>query len=200
RLTTGELPFKGSDPISTLMAVAMEQPPAPIQLNAEVPPALSALVMELLAKTPTDRPAAARDVIRRLQAIEQGTVVEGDEAVRKDDLPAAARPQADQTVPLAEAIPAEPAAANASDPEKARRGREKALMWTGIVVGTGIFGVLGGVVGLIVWGASGEGAVAVPIAIFIGAFAGMLLGPLGVGIYDGYVTAERERRRQMRRR
>src|SRR5262249_11914335 len=37
RLTTGELPFKGSDPISTLMAVAMEQPPAPIQLNEEVP-------------------------------------------------------------------------------------------------------------------------------------------------------------------
>jgi hypothetical protein len=199
RLTTGELPFKGSDPISTLMAVAMEQPPAPIQLNAEVPPALSRLVMELLAKSPADRLASARDVIGQLRDIEQGTLVEGNNPVRADVLPAAAEAgQRDETLALAEAVPAGPAEANVSDPEKARREREKALMWTGIVLGATVFGVLGALIGLIGWGASGEGVVGGLAGLAIGAFVGLLIGQIAVGVYDGYVTAERERRRQMR--
>src|SRR5262249_32915201 len=130
-LTTGELPFKGSDPISPLMAVAMEQPPAPIQLNEEVPPALSGLVMELLAKNPADRPASARDVIRRLQEIETGTLVEGGEPVRRDVLPATVGAPPDDTVALAEPVPAGPAAANADDPQRAGGERERGLIGSG---------------------------------------------------------------------
>ena len=56
---TGRLPFSGNDTIATLIAVATETPPAPQQLNPEIPPALSELVLQLLAKTPDERPALA---------------------------------------------------------------------------------------------------------------------------------------------
>jgi hypothetical protein len=70
RLCTGELPFKGKDLISILAAVALQQPKPPCELNPEVPPVLSALVIRLLAKAPADRPRSAGAVAEALQAIE----------------------------------------------------------------------------------------------------------------------------------
>jgi WD40 repeat protein/serine/threonine protein kinase len=70
RLCTGELPFKGKDTISILAAVALQQPKPPPELNPEVPPKLSALVMQLLAKDPAQRPQSAGAVAVALQAIE----------------------------------------------------------------------------------------------------------------------------------
>ena len=55
RMCTGELPFKGTDTVSTLMAVAMDNPPPPAKVNAEVPAGLSDLVMKLLEKDPAQR-------------------------------------------------------------------------------------------------------------------------------------------------
>ncbi len=71
RACTGRVPFQGSDTVSTLMAVATETPPAPRSLNAEVPPALQALILRLLAKEPGDRPADAREVIETLADLER---------------------------------------------------------------------------------------------------------------------------------
>jgi predicted Zn finger-like uncharacterized protein len=70
RLCTGKLPFHGEDMMSTLMAMAMDQPDAPRVLNPELPPALSALVMRLLEKDPRQRPASADEVVQALTAIE----------------------------------------------------------------------------------------------------------------------------------
>jgi serine/threonine protein kinase len=69
RMTTGELPFKGTDPISTIVAVATMQPVPPARLDPGVPAALSDLIMELLAKDPEQRPASARNVADALAAI-----------------------------------------------------------------------------------------------------------------------------------
>jgi formylglycine-generating enzyme required for sulfatase activity len=77
RLCTGVLPFKGKDSISTLMAVATENPKPPAAVNPEVPPALSELVMHLLAKKPEQRPPSAQVVAEALQGIEQGRNSEG---------------------------------------------------------------------------------------------------------------------------
>src|SRR5205814_7071752 len=55
RLCTGMLPFQGPDTLAILAAVAQDHPRPPRELNPEVPPALSALVMRLLAKKPQDR-------------------------------------------------------------------------------------------------------------------------------------------------
>ncbi len=70
RLCTGEMPFKGSDTISTLMAVATENPRPPQEVSRDVPKALSDLVMRLLGKKPEDRPASAQHVVEALAAIE----------------------------------------------------------------------------------------------------------------------------------
>jgi WD40 repeat protein len=66
RMATGELPFKGRDMVSTLMAVATEQPRAPHDLNRELPVALSDLIVRLLNKDPDKRPTTASEVARTL--------------------------------------------------------------------------------------------------------------------------------------
>ncbi len=70
RMATGEMPFRGRDALATLMAVAADHPRPPARVNRAVPPALSALVMRLLAKDPAGRPASAREVVEQLEAVE----------------------------------------------------------------------------------------------------------------------------------
>jgi hypothetical protein len=69
QMTTGRLPFPGADQMAVLMAIAMDHPPPPHEVNPEVPPALSDLVVRLLAKQPDDRPASAAAVADALAAI-----------------------------------------------------------------------------------------------------------------------------------
>jgi serine/threonine protein kinase len=79
RMATGELPFKGTDSISTLIVAAVDAPTPPIELNPDLPPALSDLVLGLLAKDPAERPSSAEAAARALEDIERA--------------PAAGRPQ-----------------------------------------------------------------------------------------------------------
>ncbi len=66
RLCTGELPFSGSDAVSTLLAIATEQPVPLRERNPAVSAELAKIVMQLLAKRPEDRPASAGDVLQAL--------------------------------------------------------------------------------------------------------------------------------------
>jgi serine/threonine protein kinase/WD40 repeat protein len=70
-LCTGRLPFKGGDMLATLAAIALDQPSPPRELNPEIPAALSALVMQLLAKDRDQRPKSAQEVIDRLLKVER---------------------------------------------------------------------------------------------------------------------------------
>ena len=72
RMSTGTLPFKGTDPMSILLAVTSDQPEPPRKLNPAVPAALSDLIMRLLAKDPKDRPASARAVVEAIEVIGAG--------------------------------------------------------------------------------------------------------------------------------
>lgn len=72
RMCTGRMAFNGADAIATLLAVANENPPPPHQVQARVPPRLSRLIMDLLAKEPKSRPASAEAVIAELLEIQQG--------------------------------------------------------------------------------------------------------------------------------
>jgi serine/threonine protein kinase len=73
QLCTGELAFQGSSRLALLSALALATPRPPRELNADVPPALSDLVMQLLAKKPEQRPASAEVVAAALQDIEADT-------------------------------------------------------------------------------------------------------------------------------
>jgi WD40 repeat protein len=71
RMATGEPPFRGTDTISTLLAVATETPRPPQELELGLPPQLSKLIVKLLAKEPGDRPASAQVVAETLTRIAQ---------------------------------------------------------------------------------------------------------------------------------
>jgi serine/threonine protein kinase len=71
RMCTGRLPFPGPDMLAILASLALDQPPAPHQLNPDITPGISRLIMQLLAKKPADRPASAADVVWTLSRIEQ---------------------------------------------------------------------------------------------------------------------------------
>jgi WD40 repeat protein/tRNA A-37 threonylcarbamoyl transferase component Bud32 len=71
RLATGALPFEAKDTMSTLLAVALKEPTSPRERNAELPEALSSLILRLLAKDPDARPPSARAVILELEQREQ---------------------------------------------------------------------------------------------------------------------------------
>jgi formylglycine-generating enzyme required for sulfatase activity len=106
RLCTGVLPFKGKDSISTLLAVATENPKTPTQLNPQVPPALSELVMRLLAKKPDQRPPSAQVVAEALEGMEKGQSTEI--LARARPRPAAARDGGHGRVEAAPPRPAQP--------------------------------------------------------------------------------------------
>lgn len=71
RMLTGEQPFQRDETMATLMALALNEPPPAHQVNPAVPAALSELVAQLMAKTPTARPGTATAVVERLLAIEK---------------------------------------------------------------------------------------------------------------------------------
>ncbi|QJW98173.1 serine/threonine-protein kinase [Frigoriglobus tundricola] len=72
RMATGRAPFTGSTVTAVLTAVATHDPPPPVRVNPALPPALSALIVQLLEKDPGKRPASARDVADALTAIGKG--------------------------------------------------------------------------------------------------------------------------------
>lgn len=63
---TGTLPFEASNAVALIAKVLDQDPPEPIALSPEVPPALSQLVIQLLAKHPDDRLQTATELAARL--------------------------------------------------------------------------------------------------------------------------------------
>lgn len=61
-----QLPFQGKNTLDQLAALATHNPAPVRELNPSVPESLSDLIAELLAREPSDRPASATEVGRRL--------------------------------------------------------------------------------------------------------------------------------------
>jgi WD40 repeat protein/serine/threonine protein kinase len=68
-MCTGEIPFQRPTTMATLLALAKHQPQAPHEINPNVPPPVSNLVMKLLAKNPDDRPPSAEAVVKAIEAM-----------------------------------------------------------------------------------------------------------------------------------
>src|SRR5262249_4081739 len=69
-LLTRRRPFGNGNPVAVLTALATQQPASPSSLRPDIPAALSALIMRLLAKSPAERPASAAAVEAELAAME----------------------------------------------------------------------------------------------------------------------------------
>ena len=72
-MLTGAPPFMGDLPAAVLHQHVRVAPKPPSARNPEVPPALDALVLEMLAKSPEDRPQTALEVRDRLTAWDSAT-------------------------------------------------------------------------------------------------------------------------------
>jgi serine/threonine-protein kinase len=70
-LLTGGLVFERATPMAMIMAhLGSEPEPPSTRSEISIPPALDALVLDMLAKDPADRPQSAEEVAERLAAIE----------------------------------------------------------------------------------------------------------------------------------
>ena len=69
-LVTGRPPFQGDTPTAVISQHLNTQPVAPSWHSDRCPPDLEALILHLLAKVPSDRPASATEVIEALEAVD----------------------------------------------------------------------------------------------------------------------------------
>jgi urea transport system substrate-binding protein len=83
RMTTGLLPFDGGDTLAQLTALAIAEPRPIEELAPDVPPGLRALIHQLLARDPAQRPATARAVAEALRALEKGETLPAEFVARK---------------------------------------------------------------------------------------------------------------------
>ncbi len=83
-LTTGQLPFTGDDPL-TIISQHLHAPVAPPSTHrADLPPALEAIILKLLAKSPDDRFASAQALATALAAVAVQVQSRGE---RRSNLP-----------------------------------------------------------------------------------------------------------------
>jgi predicted Ser/Thr protein kinase len=68
-LCTGQNPFRGDNATAVLTSLAVDDPQPAHELNPAVPRPLSDLIMQLLAKSPDDRPSSAEAVLKRLMRL-----------------------------------------------------------------------------------------------------------------------------------
>jgi hypothetical protein len=153
RAATGQMPFRGRDTVSTLMAVATEHPRAPEKVCPAVPAALSRLILQLLAKDPDDRPATGSEVAGRLGAIEAG--LSGGSHTRTE----AGSPGADGPAPAPRAAADEDKTGGLTRPGP-RRPRRKAPAGRGGSSGLVVAAVVGGAVFLLLALVTGVGVLA----------------------------------------
>jgi tRNA A-37 threonylcarbamoyl transferase component Bud32 len=70
RMATGRKPFAGLEVTVVLASLQNDEPTPPRALNPAVPPALSGLILRLLAKDPEDRCQTAQEVEEKLAALD----------------------------------------------------------------------------------------------------------------------------------
>jgi len=82
RMLAGQTPFVG-DGYALLLVAILAQPPASIlRFRSDLPPTLEHLLMQLLAKERSERPASMAEVAKKLEPFAAWTSVSGTRAVR----------------------------------------------------------------------------------------------------------------------
>jgi predicted ATPase len=79
-MVAGRRPFIGEDALAVIGQHINTPPVSPAWHRADLPPALEALILQLLEKDPNKRPESASAVFQVLEAIEAGKIQEGAES------------------------------------------------------------------------------------------------------------------------
>src|SRR4030095_2552491 len=72
-MVAGRPPFMGDQFVAIISQHINSPPVAPSWHNPEVPKALEALILRLLAKSPIERPSSAADVVKAMTAIDSSS-------------------------------------------------------------------------------------------------------------------------------
>ena len=83
-LLTGQPPFVGDSPVSVAYQHVSELPPAPSNINPEVPPTYDAVVLRALAKVPSERYPTAADMRLDVERLIGGFSPEAATGSRRD--------------------------------------------------------------------------------------------------------------------
>ena len=115
-MLTGQPPFMADVPAAVLHQHVRVAPRPPITLNPAVPPALDALVLQMLAKDPRGRPQTATEVRDRLLDSEGGPPTEPTRLLPAGQSPPAARwpPEGPRPRPRRRLRPRPPATARSA--------------------------------------------------------------------------------------
>jgi serine/threonine-protein kinase len=129
-LLTGRPPHTGDSPVAIAYKQVNEVPPPPSTTNADVTPALDAVVMRALAKNPANRYQSAREFAEDLERVRTGQEVLATPLLAAGAAAAAtqviSRPQATSVLPPREEPPGS--------------GRK---VWLGVLIGIIVLAVLG---------------------------------------------------------
>ena len=82
-MVTGRVPFEGETPLSVAIKQKSEPPRDPRELNSQISPALSRIVLKCLAKAKADRYQSAVELGKELEAMEKGFPTPERAIVRK---------------------------------------------------------------------------------------------------------------------
>jgi serine/threonine protein kinase len=93
-LTTGRLPFDADTPVAVALKQVNEMPAPPRALNANIPPALEAIILRAMQKDPAARYASAEEMRADLRRFAAGQPVESAPASRTTVMPAVTTPAA----------------------------------------------------------------------------------------------------------
>jgi serine/threonine protein kinase len=142
RCCTGQLPFDGKDTLAVLAALATKTPVPPRKIDPSLPPALSHLVMRLLAKDREDRPQKAGEVVKLLEAIERGDTGEAKEPAAAPSAPPSAKPrkpsQKEQAPPAEKEEPKKPPKKPRPSGSRKKKRQESERDWGRVVFITSI--------------------------------------------------------------
>ncbi|MBE5815135.1 MAG: Stk1 family PASTA domain-containing Ser/Thr kinase [Clostridiales bacterium] len=94
-MLTGRVPFVGDTPVAVAMQHINDAPPQVIELAPETPPAVIAVLMKALAKSPADRYQTARDMADALLKAKEG-IMDPSAANAAAQLYAPPQPQQEQ--------------------------------------------------------------------------------------------------------
>ncbi|MEZ4446479.1 MAG: protein kinase [Polyangiaceae bacterium] len=81
-MVAGQLPFAGDNPLLVAVQQVRDEPPPPSRFRSDLHPALEALILQMLAKSPADRPQSALELRDRLVHLLQSLAEEDGPTVR----------------------------------------------------------------------------------------------------------------------